>query len=105
MKRYKQSFFISLVILLLSNVFWIYVVIDNGLTYTYQQVTLNEKENSVKLLGELIVKNGQKYTKKDILYILHQEHMNAFIIEEDNLINIEGVKFIFINDRLAKIEA
>jgi len=56
------------------------------------------------MLGELIVKGTQKYTKKDILHILRQANKDAFIVEEDNLIDVEGVKFIFTNGKLSDVK-
>jgi hypothetical protein len=104
MNRWKLSFFITLIALVVTNSFWLYKVIDAGVTYTYQQVSLDEKTKAVKLLGALLVKDGQKYTKKDVLYILRQLNKDAFIVEEENLINIDGVKFIFINDKLSEVK-
>jgi hypothetical protein len=56
------------------------------------------------LLGALLVKGGQQYTKKDVLYILRQLNKDAFIVEEENLINIDDVKFIFINGKLSEVK-
>ena len=80
------------------------IVIDNGITHTYQQVSFDEKSRAVKLLGDLIVKEGQKYTKKDILYMLRQRNKESFIVEKENVISIDSVKFIFKNDKLINID-
>lgn len=94
----------TLLALLATNAFWFYTAIDAGVTYTYQQVSLDEKSKSVKMLGEVIVKGGTKYTKKDILHILRQVNKEAFIVEEENLINVEGTSFIFINNKLSEVK-
>ena len=104
MNKWKISFFITLFALVITNVAWLYTVIDNGVTYTYQQVHLDEKEKSVDMLSNLIVKGGKKYSKKDILHILRQTNKDAFIVEEENLINVEGVMFIFKNGTLSEIK-
>ncbi len=103
MNKWKLSFFIILIALVVTNSFWLYKAIDAGVTYTYQQVTLEEKTKAVEMLGALLVKDGQQYTKKDVLYILRQLNKDAFIVEEENLINIDGVKFIFINGKLSEV--
>ena len=72
MKYWKKLFFITLVLLIVSNLFWLYSTIDAGVTYTYKQVSLEEKSKAINMLGSLIVKGGQKYTKRDILHILRQ---------------------------------
>lgn len=55
------------------------------------------------MLGALVVKGGQHYTKKDILYILRQVKKDAFIVEEENLIDVDGVKFFFVNGKLSVV--
>ena len=104
MNKWKLSFFIALAALLVTNVSWLYTVVDSGVTYTYQQVSLDEKAKAIKILGGLIVKGGQKYTKKDILHILRQANKEAFIVEEENLIDAEGVKFIFKDGMLSEVK-
>ena len=104
MKKWKWGFFVTLALLIATNAFWFYTVIDAGVTYTYQQVSLDDKSRAVKILGELIVKGGKEYSKKDILHILRQTYKGAFIVEEDNLINVEGVNFIFVNGKLSEVK-
>jgi len=104
MNKWKMSFFVVLVLLIATNIFWLYSAIDAGVTYTYQQVSLDEKSKAVEMLGALVVKGGQQYTKKDVLHILRQMNKDAFIVEEENLIDVEGVKFIFVNGKLSEVK-
>ena len=104
MNKWKWAFFVTLAILIATNSFWVYSAVDAGVTYTYQQVSLDDKSRAVKMLGELIVKGAHKYTKKDILHILRQSNKDAFIVEEENLIDVEGVKFIFTNGKLSDVK-
>lgn len=104
MNKWKVSFFAVLTLLIVANVFWIHTVLNASATYSYQQVTLYEKSKTVDLLGSLIVKNGQQYSKKDILYILRQANKDAFIVEEENQIIIDNVKFIFENGVLSEVK-
>ena len=104
MKKWKWSFFVALALLIATNILWLYTAIDAGVTYTYQQASLDDKEKAVEMLGMLVVKGRQQYTKKDILHILRQSNKDAFIVEEENLIDVEGVKFIFVNGRLSAVK-
>jgi len=104
MNIWKTSFFITLLILIVTNLFWLYVVIDNGVTYTYQQTSLNEKDKAIDMLGSLIVKGGQRYTKKEILHLLRQANQDAFIVDEKNTIDVDGVQFIFNHGKLSNIQ-
>jgi hypothetical protein len=104
MKIWRISFFIALLALIVTNAFWLFSVIDSGVTYTYQQASLDDKEKAVDMLGALIVKGGQKYTKSDVLHILRQANKEALFVEEENLIDVEGVKFIFQNGKLSEVK-
>lgn len=64
MKKWKISFFVTLLALLATNTIWLYKAIDAGVTYTYQQVSLDDKSKTVEMLGKLIAKGGNEYSKK-----------------------------------------
>lgn len=103
MSKWKVSFFVAVAVLIATNIFWLYSAIDAGVTYTYQQVSLDEKSKVVGMLGALVVKGGHQYTKKDILHILRQVNKDAFIVEEENLIDVDDVKFFFTNGKLSEV--
>ncbi len=55
MKVWKISFWIAVTLLVVSNLFWIYQVIDNAVGHKYYQVNYKEyKENSDILKATLI---------------------------------------------------
>jgi hypothetical protein len=56
------------------------------------------------MLGALVVKGGQQYTKKDVLNILRQMNKDAFLVEEQNLSDVDGVKFIFVTGKLSEVK-
>ena len=86
MNKWKVSFFVALVLLVGSNLFWLYSAIDAGVTYTYQQVSLDDLSDAHSFLGELVVKGSKEYSQKDILHLVRQSYPNAFIVEEGNKI-------------------
>ncbi len=104
MKIWKSSFFVTALLLAVTNIFWLYSSIDAGVSYSYQQVSLDEKIESVKMLSELIISGAQKYSKKDILHILRNKNKDAFIVEVEDYISVNGVKFIFTNGKLSNVE-
>lgn len=104
MNKWKVSFFVCLLTLVVSNLFWLYLIIDSGITYTYQQVSLDEKHESVKTLGALIVKGAKEYTQKDILHLLRQVRPSAFIVEDLNSISVDGLSFIFKEGKLVEVK-
>ena len=103
MNKWKVAFFVMLTTLILSNGFWVCSAIDSGISYTYQQASLDDIGEANKFLGELIVKGGKEYNQKDILHLIRQSYPNAFIVEEDNLIKINYVTFEFKNNKLVGV--
>jgi len=103
MNKWKIAFFCCLVFLIASIIFFIYSTIDQSISYTYLKDSYDEQVKANKVLGNLIVKGSQKYSQKDILYLLRQEYPKAFIVEEKNIINIGSNKFEFEKDRLVRV--
>jgi hypothetical protein len=103
MRKWKWSFFVTFALLITTNGFWFFSAIDAEVTYTYQKVSLDDKSKAIKMLGNLIVKGGQKYTKQEILHLIHQANKEAFIVDEENIINVERVQFMFKGDKLSEI--
>lgn len=104
MNKWKVSFFVSLLALLITSSVWLYTALDMSVSYTYQQVSLDEKENAMNMLGALIVEGGKMHAQKDILHFLRKTNKDAFIVENENIITIRGVKFIFENGRLSEVK-
>ena len=103
-KTWKILFFASLLILVASNIFWFGVAIDYGLTINYQSMDLSAQEQTIKALGNLIVKGSKQYSKQDILHLLRQANKDAFIVEEDNNIIFENLVFEFKEGKLVNVK-
>lgn len=103
MANWKIAFFISIITLVISNIFWLYTTVDHSVSYGYQNVSLREQMKTSEILSSLIIKGSQQYSKKDILYILRKQNENAFIVEEENIIIINSIRFLFKNNKLIKI--
>ena len=104
MSKWKVSCLTAVALLIATNCFWVYSALDAGITHTYERVSFDEKSKAVDMLGALVVKGGQQYTKKDVLHVLRQLNKNAFIVEEENKIDVEGVQFIFLNGKLSEVK-
>jgi hypothetical protein len=103
MNNWKASFFVTLTLLVGSNLFWLYSAIDAGITYTYQQVSLDDLNDAHSFLGDLVVKGGKDYSQKDILHLVRQSYPNAFIVEDGNKIIVNNVTFTFEGGKLSKV--
>ena len=51
---YKKLFWISLLLLLLSNAFWMYQLLDNAVGYTYLRESYDDLEQDVHMARQLI---------------------------------------------------
>jgi hypothetical protein len=100
---WKVAFILSLVLLVCSNIFWLYVTIDGGISYTYLQSSYLDKDKATKDLGSLIVKGSKAYSKKDLLHLLRQAKPEAFIVDEPNKLIFEGIEFYFKDDHLVEV--
>ncbi len=103
MNKWKLSFLVSLALLISSNIFWMYAVLDSGITQTYQQVSLDDLDDAHRFLGDLVVRRGSEYKQKDILHLVRQAYPDAFIVEEGNRIKVNKVTFTFENEKLIEV--
>lgn len=103
MNRWKVAFFTCLVFLILSNLLFVYSIIDQGVSYTYLEVSFDEQLHANEVLGNLIVRGGGNYSQKDFLHLLRQAYPNEFIVEKDNRISMGPNSFEFKYDRLVKV--
>ena len=103
MSKWKISFFVTLTLLIGSNLYWLYSSIDMGMTYTYQQMSLEDLGEAHSFLGDLMVEGGKDYSQKDILHLIRQSRPNAFIVEEDHKIIVNKVTFTFEDGKLSKV--
>ncbi len=103
MKKWKILFFTSLVLLVVTNLFWLYKSIDIGITQTYQGDSTEKQEEVIGILSELIIEGAKKYSQEDILFLLRQKYPDGFIVMEENKVIYYGIHFEFENDSLVSI--
>jgi len=104
MNGWKVSFWVTLLLLVLSNVFWAVVVIDNAVTATYRNTAHEDVLTANDLLGRLVVEGGKHYSMQDITHILRQMKPDAFIVEEANTVKAQNVTFIFKDGVLVQVQ-
>ena len=103
MKKWKTLFFISLVLLVVSNLFWIYTSLDAGVTQTYQNDSIEKQEKVINILGEMLVEGYKKYSQQELLFLLRQKYPDGFIVKEENEVIYQGIHFVFENDSLVSV--
>ena len=103
MRGWQLAFTISVVVLLATNAFWAFTVIDQGVTLMYSDMTQRTQARAIQDLGALIVKGADSYTKKDILFLLRQARPDAFIVDNGDAVSYEGITFRFASDKLVEV--
>jgi hypothetical protein len=102
MSGWKLSFFAVLFILIGVLASASYVIIDQGVTYTYQQETLDRTKASLDVYKLVLASGGSSYSKKDLVHFLRTEYPNSFIVDNDNKVSIDGnATFCFLEERIA----
>jgi hypothetical protein len=104
MNKWKLAFFVVLIIALASNGYLFYHIVDSGISYSYLHDEYDARLRQYDALGELVVAGADEYTKSDILHLLRQAKKDAFIVEEEDAIHFDGIRFIFDGDKLTNIE-
>jgi uncharacterized protein YpmS len=90
--KWKWAFFISIAVFVTVIVFMGYGLLDQGITITYMSDGYERTENDLNRLAEIFPKN---YNKKDILYLLRKNNPDAFIVEDECAVQINGLRFEF----------
>lgn len=103
MNRWKTAFWLAAAVLVVSNLFWLYIALDAGISQTYLEASYDEQQKASADLGSLVVKGATKYSRKDVLHMLRRAKPSAFIVEEGDKIIFEGIVFRFESDRLVEV--
>jgi len=101
---WRTSFLVAALLFIVSNGFWLYTVVNQAISYSYLTDEYQHSANSLKGLGELIVKGSKDYNQKDILHLLRQANPDSFIVEEGNTIHSEFATFTFENGKLTSVQ-
>lgn len=104
MNKWKIGFFSTFAIAILSSGYLFYLLFDSAISYHYLEDSYNHESRRFNTLGRLVVAGSADYSKADFLHLLRQSDKDAFIVEEDNHIQVEAVRFIFDDDRLTSVE-
>ncbi len=102
-KSWKAGFWCCFIALLVSNVYWCLVVIDQAATNKYTEMELHSQKEAVSELGNLIVTGIESTSKKDVVFLLRQANPDAFIVDDKEQVIYQNISFYFKNDRLVSI--
>lgn len=103
---WKVAFLISLGVLLISNLFWGYVVVDSGVTVTHLKDQTNDQYRRLEVLSNLLPKvsgNLDRNKFLEIVGVIHPDSESVF--EKGSDVIVQGVTFSFSQGQLTSVEA
>jgi hypothetical protein len=102
--NWKRAFHVALVLLAASNLGWMYVVVDHGVTDMYAQAVSQETAADLALMKRLVPR-AAPLTRAEVLTLLRQTNPDAFIVDHGTQVTIGGLRFRFEQERLVRVES
>ena len=102
-KSWKFGFTLSILLLIISNLYWFFIVIDNAVTEKYQSMEMDHQRKLIIEMGYLIVNGSPSKNKKDVIYMLRQIKPTAFIVDNGHTVIYENIAFHFKNGQLVEV--
>lgn len=91
--RWRLVFFIVTGISLPLIAFLGYGVIDQGITIKHMSQGYEDTKQDLEVLSSVFPRD--RYNKKDIVVVLRQEYPDAFIVETECSVQLNGIRFDF----------
>lgn len=95
--RWKIAFFITIIILVLTNLFWVYQVVDNAIGMTYYKDSCGRFQQDTDKLIQIL---ESKTTKETAIDFLEQHNIlyESFPKGNEFIIQLNSFSIIFNND-------
>ena len=92
--RWKTAFWTSILVLLLSNLFWAYQVLDNAVGMTYYKDSCGNYQSDMQELKEIL---ETKTSKETVLAFLEHHHVqfDSFHKADDFIIQLNSFELIY----------
>ncbi len=103
MNRWKIAFFITAGLLLTSNAFLLYTVVDKDVRLGWASNACDHQQVFAEELRRLFIKSAEHHTKADILRLLKEVKADAPIWDNPDTIETRGLSFRFEGDRLTEV--
>ena len=97
-KPYRTYFWISLIILLTSNIYWFYTTIDNSVGHHYYQISCNEWKSDLEELKKTLPLG---IPKQEFEELLKKRNVQYEVIKkgQNHVINFNSFEIVFDNSK------
>jgi hypothetical protein len=100
---FKPAFFIALILLLVTNLVWLYIFVNQSVSYDYTREEYKHRINEAKLMRELMLDFSKDKNKKEIMKIIKLKYSSHILKEENGIFFIDSIGLKFDEDKLTKI--
>jgi predicted metal-dependent TIM-barrel fold hydrolase len=102
MMSWKHAFFAAVALVIASNLAWLYVMVDHGVTDTYTEVSRQEMAADLSMMKRLLP-DAARLTRQDIVALLRETDPDALIVDDSAGVSVGGLRFEFERGRLARV--
>ncbi|MGL1889535.1 MAG: hypothetical protein OCD76_23675 [Reichenbachiella sp.] len=99
--NWKIGFFIILLTLVASNIYWFYTTIDNAVTHSYYRDSCEPMFTDFELLTPILVKNINRQELREYLLSMEVE-FDSFIKEGEEILVLSATEIVFESDSTIK---
>ena len=100
---FKTAFFIALIGLIITNLIWLYVFINQSVTYDHTSEEYKHRAEDLKLMSELLTDFANHTQKEKIVSILKEKYSHHVIKEEDGILFVDNIGLKFDGNKLTRI--
>ncbi len=100
---FKKAFIITLAILLATNLVWVYLSVNQAITYDYTMQGYKYLKEDIKLMRELMADFSEHESKEEMMKIIKDKYSGHIIKEEEGILFIDRIGLKFEGNKLARI--
>lgn len=100
---FKQAFFVALIFLLLTNLGWLYIFINQSVTYDHTRQEYKYRINEAKLMKRLMTDFCKDESREKIMKIVKEKYSDHILKEDKGVFFVDSIGLKFSGDKLSEI--
>ena len=100
---FKRAFIITLILLLATNLVWVYIVVDQGITYHYTREDFKYRIKEAKLMKSLMMDFCKGENREKIMKIVNEKYSDHILKEDNGVFFVDSIGLKFSGGKLSEI--
>ncbi len=100
---FKKAFIITLAILLGTNLVWVYLSVNQAITYDYTMQEYKYRIKEAKLMKRLMTAFCKDEDREKIVKIIKEKYSDHILKEDKGVFFVDSIGFKFSGDKLSEI--